>query len=113
MPGTQMYKDHLLESSITDYNILGEIYKVANDWEEYDYITEHDLIGAGTHAQMASIITPEEMELGKNKEINSGRGWYRSKEKVAGMYPYAGYLTNKKWHLNEVMIKLELSWVTN
>ena len=103
MPGTQMYKDHLLGSSITDYNILGEIYRVANDWDEYDYITEHDVIGAGTHAQMASIITPEEMELGNNKDINSGRGWYRSKEKVAGRYPYGGYLTNKKWHLNEVI----------
>ena len=107
VPGTEIWKQFLLESSITEYNILGEIYKVANDWEEYDYITEHDLIGAGTHAQMASIITPEEMELGKNKEINSGRGWYRSKEKVAGKYPYGGYLTNKKWHLNEVITKSE------
>ena len=29
--------------------------------------------------------------------------WYRSKEKLVGHNnQYAGYLTNKKWHLNEV-----------
>ena len=33
--------------------------------------------------------------------LSMGR-WHRSKEKVAGIYPYGGYLTNKKWHLNEV-----------
>ena len=55
-----------------------------------------------THAFMGSSLSPWELSLGENKEINSGRGWYRSKEKVAGIYPYAGYLTNKKWHLNEV-----------
>ena len=45
--------------------------------------------------------------MGKNKEINSGRGWHRSKEKVAGDHPYGGYLTNKKWHLNEVITTSE------
>ena len=28
----------------------------------------------------------------------------RSKEMVAGDYPYGGFLTNKKWHLNEASI---------
>ena len=70
-------------------------------------MTEHDVIGKGTHAQMTSFLTPWDLYLGENKEINSGRGWYRSKEKVAGKYPYGGYLTNKKWHLNEVITKSE------
>ena len=26
----------------------------------------------------------------------------RSKEKLRGHHPYSGYLSNKKWHLNEV-----------
>ena len=43
--------------------------------------------------------------MGKNKEINLGRGWHRSKERVAGLNPYGGYLANKKWYLNEVIIK--------
>jgi len=75
-PGSQIWKQFLLESSIPEYNILGENYIIADDWDHYDYMTEHDVIGAG-------------------------RGWYRSKEKAAGFYPYGGYLTNKKWHFNE------------
>ena len=58
---------------------------------------------------MTPSLSPEELRLGKNKAVNSGRGWYRSKEKVAGMYPYAGYLTNKNWHLNEVNDKIRIN----
>ena len=39
------------------------------------------------------------------KHHPKGRGWYRSKEIVSGMNPYSGYVTNKKWHLNEVLSK--------
>ena len=75
---------------------------ISDDWDHFYFMSEHYVIGAGTHAIMASALYPEELSYGENKEINSGRGWYRSQEKVAGKYPYAGYLTNKKWHLNEV-----------
>ena len=106
-PGTELWKQFLLESSIPEYNILGENYIIADDWDNYYYMTEHDALGAGTHALMVSSLDPWELAYGENKEINSGRGWYRSKEKVAGKYPYGGYLTNKKWHLNEVITKSE------
>ena len=101
LPGSEMWKQFLLESSITEYNMLGENYDILNDYDHYDYMTEHYVFGAGTHAVMLPSLTWWELQLGN--KINSGRGWYRSKEKVAGMYPYAGYLTNKKWHLNEVI----------
>ena len=107
-PGTELWKQFLLESSLPEYKILGQNYFIADDWDHFDYMTEHDVIGAGTHAMMASALGPLELSLGENKEINSGRGWYRSKEKVAGMFPYAGYLTNKKWHLNEVNDKIRI-----
>ena len=106
VPGTEIWKQFLLESSITDYNILGKSYIVADDFDHFYYMSEHDVIGAGTHAMMSSYLGPSLLKMGENKEINSGRGWYRSKEKVAGMYPYAGFLTNKKWHLNEVNNKI-------
>ena len=93
-PGTEFWKSFLMESSIPEYNILGETYLIADDWDHFDNnITEHDVIGAGTHAYMIGYLSGWEMSLGR---------WYRSKEKVAGKNPYAGYLTNKKWHLNEV-----------
>ena len=85
--------------------MLGENYDILNDYDHYDYMSEHYVFGAGTHAVMLPSLTWWELQLGN--KINSGRGWYRSKEKVAGMYPYAGYLTNKKWHLNEVITKSE------
>ena len=51
-------------------------------------------MGAGTHAIMVGSLAQYLLAMGR---------WYRSKEKVAGRFPYAGYLTNKKWHLNEVI----------
>ena len=93
-PGFDVWKQFLLESSIAEYNILGETFIIADDWHHFWNITEHDVIGAGTHAWMTGYLNWWELSLGR---------WYRSKEKVAGDNPYAGYLTNKKWHLNEVI----------
>ena len=93
-PGTEIWKQFLLESSIPEYRILGETYIVADDYDHFEKISEHDVMGAGTHARMTGYVGPSDLALGK---------WYRSKEKLAGDNPYAGYLTNKKWHLNEVL----------
>ena len=94
-PGTIIWKEFLLESSIPEYNKLGETFIVADDHEHFWNITEHDTIGAGTHAMMTGNLGWWELSLGR---------WHRSKEKLSGLlgYPYAGYLQNKKWHLNEV-----------
>ena len=104
-PGYEIWKQFLLESSIVDYNKLGENYIIADDWGHFANMTEHDVLGAGTHAWMISSVPPYFLSMGENKKYNSGRGWYRSRERVAGMNPYGGYLTNKKWHLNEVIQK--------
>ena len=93
-PGYEIWKQFLLESAIPEYNILGETSLIADDWDHFDKITEHDVMGAGTHAWMVGYLDPISLSMGR---------WYRSKEKVAGRFPYAGYLTNKKWHLNEVI----------
>ena len=47
----------------------------------------------GTHAFLFAHLTPYELSLGK---------WWRSKEKVPGDNPYAGYLSAKNWNFNEV-----------
>ena len=103
-PGTEMWKQFFLESSIPEYNKLGETFLIADDWDHFDNISKHDVIGAGTHAQLAGGLTLYELDMGKkhHPEGNGSYGWYRSKEKVSGKNSYAGYLTNKKWHLNEV-----------
>ena len=97
IPGREIWKRFLLESSIPEYNILGETMIVADDYDQFDSIIEHDVIGAGTHAHgPASYLEPYHLDMGR---------WHRSKEKLVGNNPFAGYLTNKKWNLNEVKLK--------
>ena len=67
--------------------------------------TVFTILGAGTHAMLKGYLEPWELSVGENMEINSGRGYYRSKEKIPGVSPFGGSLTNKKYHLNEVKIE--------
>ena len=87
LPGSYLWKQCLLESSIPEYNILGETMIIANDYHHYDNISEHDVIGAGTHAFMGGVLSSDYLDMGR---------WHQSKQKVSGHNPYAGYLTNKK-----------------
>ena len=93
LPGTEFWKQFLLESSIPEYNKLGETFLIPDNWDHYYNITEHDVIGTGTHAWLGGYLFPKEKAMGR---------WHRSKEKVSGDNPFGGYLTNKKWNLNEV-----------
>ena len=93
VPGGYIWKQFMAQSTVPEYNKLAQTMIITKDWDEYVFFTEHYIIGKGTHAQMASYLT--------HYELNHGR-WYRSEEKVSGKYPFGGYLTNKKWYLNEV-----------
>ena len=95
IPGAEIWKQFLLESSIPEYNILGETIIIADDFDHFVNMTKHDVMSMGTHANMAAYLGQYTLSM------SMGR-WHRSEEKVAGFYPYGGYLTNKKWHLNEV-----------
>ena len=92
-PGFEIWKQFLLESPISEYNKLGDIYLLADDWDHFSNLSKL-VISTGKYALMTGGIYEAETSLGR---------WYRSEEKVAGKYPYGGYLTTKKWHLNEVM----------
>ena len=93
-PGAEIWKQFLLDSPIPEYKILGETYIIADDWDHFKNISKYDVIGAGTHALMKGGLKRHERAMGR---------WYRSREILSGDNPYAGYLTNKKWHLNEVL----------
>ena len=92
-PGSYFWKYFFQDSTIPEYKILGETLIIADDWDQYINISKH-VIGAGTHALMTLSLPPMYLDMGR---------WHRSKEKVSGINPFAGYLTNKKWHLNEVI----------
>ena len=78
---------------------LSETLIIPHTWEEFDNLNKYMTLKAGTHAAIDSSLTTEQKNWGK--EYNHGRGWYRSKEKFPGDYPYSGYLTHKNWVLNE------------
>ena len=103
-PGAEGIKVWLTNSPTPEYNILGENVIVAKNWEEYENTTANDIFGAGTHAKISFWVYGWELEYGE-KYHPEGKGWYRSKEKLSTQ-PYFGYLTNKKWHLNEVESKI-------
>ena len=101
-PNAIMWKYFLLESSLPEFKKLGENFIVSEDWDHYFNLTAHNVMGAGTHAIMMAYINPYDLEYSEEYDI-LGRGWYRSKERIAGKYPFSGFLANKKWHLNEVI----------
>ena len=87
------WKEFMLESPIPEYGILAKNMIIADDWDHFDKISEYDVIGNGTHAQLTPYLEPYELAMGR---------WYRSKEKIPRS-PYYGFLSNKKWYLNEVI----------
>ena len=99
-PGAESNRQWLVEFPTPKYKILGENSIIADDWDDFYNITANDVMGAGTHAQMGTLVDYIDVQLGEEHHPK-GRGWYRSKTKVSGS-PYSGFLTDKKWHLNEV-----------
>ena len=96
VPRGEMWKQFLLESPIPEYNKLGETFLIPYNWHHFRNITDYYVNGTGTHAFMGGSLP---------KYYLARARWHRSKENLAGKYPYSGYLTNKKWHLNEVKVK--------
>ena len=96
-PATEMWKQFLEQSTIPEYNKLAETFHITKDWDEfYNYYIDQYLIRNGTHAVLQS-------QSATNGHLIYYWGWYtRSKERLRGQNPYGGYLSNKKWHLNEV-----------
>ena len=97
----------LLDSPIPEFKILGENAVVADDWYQYDDMMRYDIMGAGTHAIIDYMVGWWANDIGKKYHPdNRIRSWYNSKEEVPGS-PYAGYIANKKLHLNEVLSKIK------
>ena len=83
---------------------MGENVVIADNLEHYNNITKFDVLGAGTHALFGPNLSPAYLDWGEKYHPEEGRGWYRSQETVSGLNPYSGWLTNKKWHMNEVKV---------
>ena len=107
-PGTQIWSQWLSQSDIPEYRKIAETMNITESWDQFIEMTKNEFLSQGTHARMASVMvqywfdlsTEYDHDQGKYR-YNHGRGFYRG-EKLSGKNPMAGYLTHKKWHLNEV-----------
>ena len=91
-PQSLHIRDHFRKSVRPEYRILGKNGFLADSWDHFDNLSRYDVF-KGTHAQVGTMLAKYELKMGK---------WHKSKETVTGTNPYGGFLSNKKWHLNEV-----------
>ena len=92
VPRGDYWVQFLANSPIPEYQTLSPLLKVASNWSEFFYLIEHGIIGNGTHAIMSFFISG-----------NQKKKWWKG-NLVHGNYPYGGYLSDKKWHLNEASV---------
>ena len=110
-----IWKQWLSQSDIPEYRKIAEstmILKTSKNGDIHRAMTRNELLSQGTHAQLRSYMEPNELawtteydHYQENYKYNRGRGYYRG-EMLDGKIPGGGYLTNKKWHLNEVCLLL-------
>ena len=58
---------------------------------------EDKIIDAGSAVMEVAFLIEFELDLAKER----GTSWYRSKDKKGGDSPFATYMMNKKWTLEE------------
>ena len=93
-PHSTGWREFMLESSNPEYRILAENMIIAKDWRHFDEMSKYGVMENGTHALLIQYLDPFDKAWGT---------WHRSKEMFEGDNYYT-FLSNKKWHLNEVII---------
>ena len=106
------WKNYYLTDPDPNMRKLAETMIETWDPDEYYNLTIYGALRDGTHAQIAPAgwVWLNGVFLWANdfEAYNEGRGWYRSKERIPGDYPYNGYITRKNWFLNEVLYVLSV-----
>ena len=91
------WKEELSKSPDPWHNKLAVTASVTKEPVDFFRMTK-DALRDGTAAMMNYKLLPEQIRMGV--QYNQGMGWHKSTEGV-GNNPVKGYLTNKKWTLNE------------
>ena len=81
----------LANSPIPEYQTLSKNAILTKDHNEFNNLLKNGIFGNGTHAIKTSGLSPRRKRLGR---------WWRG-NLVLGNFPYGGYLSDKKWYLNE------------
>ena len=56
-------KQWLLKSPTPEYKIFGENVIISDDWDHFNNITAHDVMEAGTHAQITYFVDKSELKI--------------------------------------------------
>ena len=101
IPSGQFWRQFLANSPIPEYQTLEKSLHTTTSALGYSRRIRDDVIGKGTHAIMLHDL-PSIAKKSKLwwRDHKSPRKWWRG-DLVLGNYPYGGYLSDKKWHLNE------------
>ena len=123
LPGSHIWRQLLSQSDIPEYRKIAESMIITKSYDQFDAMTKNEMLSRGTHAMMRPYLFPFELawatEVDDDQGVtivsteyvtqkgeykyNHGRGYYKGEKLVfAGRIPGGGYLTHKKWHLNEV-----------
>ena len=125
-PNGLFWRQILSQSDNPEYRKIAESMIITKSYDQFDAMTKNEMLSRGTHAMMVSSMAPHELawatEVDDDQGVtivsteymtqkgeykyNHGRGYYRG-EMVDGIIPGGGYLTHKKWHLNEVLDSLK------
>ena len=125
-PNGHMWKQLLSQSDILEYRKIAETMIITKSWDHFEEMTKNEMLSQGTHARMSPYIQIRRLRMAKEIDpdqgvtiisteyvtqkgeykYNHGRGYYRG-EKVVLDSKIGGFLTNKKWHLNEVLDSLK------
>ena len=106
----------LMTSLSRAYQKAAENVYFAETVDEYFEYAKTEILGKGTHAIVDGQLTPLKVlwldarfgatfskAFAHLEEIQTGYGtWYRSKNRVKGIYPFKGFVTTKNWFGNEV-----------
>ena len=122
-PGDQIWRQMLSQSDNQDHRKIAESMIITKSFDQFDAMIKNEMLSRGTHAMISSYLAPNELAWAKEVDddkgvtivsteyviqkgeykYNHGRGYYRG-ERLVGVNPMTGFLTNKKWHLNEVIV---------
>ena len=61
------------------------------DWDEYDKMVKES-VTTGSSVVECAFLVDSALELGR---------WHRSRDRKGGDHPFASYMLNKKWTLEE------------
>ena len=96
IPGADIWVRFFADSQNSNYQEISRRFLIAKDWDEYQDMVRK-VVSTGLYGEIGTIPWCFEDCTEEFKD------WYRSSERISGLYPYQIHLSNKKWPLKKVL----------